>query len=417
MNNRFCLQCGTLHVPEHQPCPSCGLLRGGLSQAQGSTSFSSRALSGTLDATGTRAQTLPILLLPKGTTLEHERYLLLEPRRIQQWGSSFTETLWQAHEREPETQQERAVLIADVAFPTYRQHQEVGRAARQAFLSSEEPHLLNTFLERDHAFFVFAEAQGESLQQRIDRQAFLREEEAMRALYELTRTVMRLSSLQPPVTHGWISPAHLVQRGTAFQVLPASVLVAGVAARFLDGSLAPAGVRAGFHPGNDVLAAVKTVYAGLTGVFPAPNYGLPAIQPQVSASFATLLARGLQSALTPAELLQALSLMLGEPASASPRHADRRFSGPYAPASRVAEIPMASSDAREAQGPLPARFPQVTPASAEVAPDVPPGLPHPDPPDTALALPTYPQAADGLHAVYWSCAILAAEALFLLFSR
>lgn len=412
--NRSCQQCGTLNVPEHQPCPSCGLLRDGSPHTQGNQSLSSRAGSGTPGAAGTRTQTLPTLLLAPGTTLEKERYLLLEPQYIQQWGPSLTETLWHAHEREPETGRERSVLIADVALPTYGQHQEVSRAARRAFLENAEPRLLNTFLERNHSFFVFAEIPGKSLQQRIDRQALLREEEAVRALYELARMVMRLSNLQPPIMHGWISPKSLIQRGASFQVLPPSILVAGGAARFLDGGLAPAGMSVAFHPGNDVFAAIRTVYAGLTGMFPAPNHGLPTAKPPVSAPFAALLARGLQSALTPTELLTALTPMIGEQAGASPRRPDARFSGPLAPASRVAGVPVAFSGGRETET---SRLPHRSSTGAEVAQGFPPGPPYTDPPGAEQAMPVYPQASDGLHAVYWSGAILVAEALFLLFSH
>ncbi|HEU5378811.1 MAG TPA: hypothetical protein VFV38_25590 [Ktedonobacteraceae bacterium] len=415
--NMSCPQCGTTNVPAHQPCPYCGLLRDGSPQALTSQPMPSRASRSTPGSTGIHPQTLPVLILPKGATLEKERYLLLEPRSVQQWSSSIAETLWHAHEREPETGAERSVLIADVALPTYRQHQEVSRAARRAFLDSEEPQLINTFLEREHAFFVFAEVQGESLQQRIDRQALLREEEAVRALHELARTMVRLSNLQPPIMHGWISPAHLIQRGTTFRVLPASVLVAGGAAHFLDGTQAPAGISAAFHPGNDVFAAIRTVYAGLTGILPPPNHGLPLVRPHVSTPFAALLAHGLQSTLTPTELLTELSSMLGVPTSASPRHAGSRFSGPLAPASRFAASLVASEVASVAQEPFLSRLPQVASEVASVARDFPPGPQQTDPPDAGQTMPAYPQASDGLHAVYWSSAILAAEALFLLLSH
>jgi hypothetical protein len=415
--NMSCPQCGTTNVPAHQPCPYCGLLRDGSPQALTSQPMPSRASRSTPGSTGIHPQTLPVLILPKGATLEKERYLLLEPRSVQQWSSSIAETLWHAHEREPETGAERSVLIADVALPTYRQHQEVSRAARRAFLDSEEPQLINTFLEREHAFFVFAEVQGESLQQRIDRQALLREEEAVHALHDLARTVMRLSSFQPPVTHGWISPAHLIQRGSHWQVLPASVLSAGGAARFLDGIQAPAGISAAFHPGSDVFAAVRTVYAGLTGILPAPYHGLPPVKPQVSAPFAALLARGLQSALTPTELLTELSPMIREPASASPRSSDLRFSGPLVPASRFAGVPVAPTSTSMGREIFPSHLPHVASASAEVGQDFPPGPPQTDPPGAGQGMPVYPQAADGLYAVYWSSAILVAEALFLLISR
>jgi hypothetical protein len=414
--NRSCPQCGTPNVPASQPCPYCGLLRDGFPQAQGIPSMPSQMSHLAPGSTPAPTQTIPGLLLPKGTALEKERYLLLEPRKVQQWSSSITETLWHAHEREPETGAERSVLIADVALPTYRQHQEVSRAARRAFLGSEEPRLLNTFLERNHAFFVFSEVLGESLQQRIDQQALLREEEAVRALHELARTMVRLSNLQPPIMHGWISPAHLIQRGTAFRVLPASVLVAGGAAHFLDGMQAPAGISAAFHPGNDVFAAIRTIYAGLTGILPPPNHELPLVKPHVSAPFAALLARGLQATLTPTELLMELSSMLGQPASASPRRSAPSFSGPLAPASRFAGVPVAAS-ASVARDPFSSRLPQAASEVASVARDFPPGPQQTDPPDAEQTMPAYPQASDGLHAMYWSSVILVAETLFLLLSH
>jgi hypothetical protein len=173
-----------------------------------------------------------VSILAPGTTLDRGQYLLLEIESVQQWGPAFIETRWRAQEVEPETRRQRYVTIADVALPTYAQRQIVSQAARRALMASDPPVLLNAFLEQEHCFFVFANEPGRTLQQRIDHYQLLREEEAMRCLQDLTRTLVGLSHLNPPAMHGWICPAHLVQRGEHWQVRPGSVLVAGEAARF-----------------------------------------------------------------------------------------------------------------------------------------------------------------------------------------
>lgn len=414
--NRSCLLCGTLAVPASQPCPYCGLLRDGFPSQPASQLMPARAGRLAPGSGGTPTQMLPEIILAPGTTLDRERYLLLEPRSMVQWSPSMTETLWYAQEREPAIPQGRSVLIADVTLPTYRQHQEVSRGARRAFLD-REPQLLNTFLEQNHTFFVFSEVLGESLQQRIDRQAFLEEREAVMLLQTLAIVLVGLSNVQPPIMHGRINPTFVTQRGGNFQLLPASVLVAGQAARFLDGEPAPAGISSAFHPGHDLFAAIRTVYAGLTGVFPAPMHGLPPVKPRISSPFAALLARGLQSHLLPGELLTELSSIVGEEARAPSRHAHARFSGPLAPASRFAGGPGASFGAEGAREPVPVLPTHAPSAGVKEPRGFPPGPPQKNPPGSLETLPPYPQAPDGLQAALWSSAVLAAEALFLLFSR
>jgi hypothetical protein len=350
--------------------------------------------------------------------LEHGRYLLLEPRSTRQWNTTIAETLWHAQESDPATAFQRSVLLADLALPTYRLHQEISRAARKAFLESEEPRLLDTFLEQGHTFFVFADVEGESLYQRIERQQLLREEEAVRALYDLARVLARLATLQPPIRHGWISPAHLIQRGVHWRPFPASVLVAGEAARFLDGlHLLPMEMRAQFHPGRDVFDAVRTVYAGLTGVLPVPHQALPEGKLPVSAPFAELLRRGLHFDLTPTELLKKLSPMVGEPAPAPRRHAGLSFSGPLAPAVQTIERSVETGQSSEEWETRSSDLARVASTGDGAARKVPRAFAHTDLPDAASMLPAYPRAADGLYAAFWSSGILVAELLLLFFSQ
>jgi hypothetical protein len=349
---------------------------------------------------------LPVLA--PGTSLDKGHYLLLERGSVQQWGSTLIEAHWRAQEIEPETQRQRYVTIADVALPTFSQRQTVSQAARRAFMGSDSPLLLNAFMEQNHCFFVFASEPGETLQQRIDQFHLLREEEAMRCLQNVTRTLMGLSRLRPPVMHGWICPAHLVQRGEQWQMLPGSVLVTGEAARFLEEVHAPLGIGQGaFDPGKDLFALFQTVYAGLTGVMPPPlkDQGLPQLAPSVSAPFAALLARGLQAGFRNPEELWAI---IGESSTRKGQHRSPRVSGALAPsgtplrAASALSAPLAGTSVeREAPSSDMPIVPQEAASSGSRLEE----------------MPAYPPAHDGHLALYWSAAILAAEFALLAFSR
>ncbi len=343
-----------------------------------------------------------VSILAPGTTLDRGQYLLLEIESVQQWGPAFIETRWRAQEVEPETRRQRYVTIADVALPTYAQRQIVSQAARRALMASDPPVLLNAFLEQEHCFFVFANEPGRTLQQRIDHYQLLREEEAMRCLQDLTRTLVGLSHLNPPAMHGWICPAHLVQRGEHWQVRPGSVLVAGEAARFLDATYAPLGVGQGsFDPGKDLLAAFQTVYAGLTGVMPPPvsDHGLPQPAPSVSASFAALLARGLQAGFRTQDEVWAL---IGESSPRRSPHRAARVSGTLIPPGSPRRTAPASHSSL---------------ASAPLTEDRPSSGTAPGAPSSGSALEEMPAAHDRRLALYWSVAILAAELALVAFPR
>lgn len=401
MNALSCLRCGMRNVVAQQPCPCCGLIRDVSSLSIGSQLMPLGTARSTLRPAGTGILPNTSPMLTPGTTLEKDHYVLLEPRGVQQWGPCAVETRWYAQETEPETRRQRPVIIVDVALPTNLQRQRLSQAARRPFLRNEEPPLLNAFLEQEHCFFVFANLQGETLQQRIDQHRLLHEEEALRCVGTLAQALLRWSRLQPPVMHGWICPAHLVQHGTRWQVQPPSALVAGDAAHF-EGVQAPGSVGQGAF---DLSTVFQTVYAGLTGVLPPPTQELPQLMPPVSAPFASLLAHGLRSGFrTPGEVLQAI----GKPAAERPHRAAARVSGHL--------VPARSTGAPSVGRPVFAASPASVSASPESDPtQTRPGLPETDVPgDERLA---YPQTSDALHALYWSGGILAAELLFLVFSR
>lgn len=402
-----CPCCGSTNVNAELPCPYCGFIRlvsEQTTRSQTLPSITSRPISRRI-ATEEPGIALPILA--PGTSLDKGHYLLLERGSVQQWGSTLIETHWHAQEIEPETQRQRYVTIADVTLLTFSQRQTVSQAARRAFMGSDSPLLLNAFMEQNHCFFVFAREPGETLQQRIDQFHLLREEEAVRCLQNVTRTLMGLSRLRPPVMHGWICPAHLVQRGGQWQMLPGSVLVAGEAARFLEGAHAPSRIGQGlFDPGKDLFAAFQTVYAGLTGVMPPPlkDQGLPQLAPSVSAPFAALLARGLQAGFRNPEELWAV---IGESSTRKGLRRSPRASGALVSSGTPLRAAALSSPLADAS------------AEREI-----PSLDMPIVPQKAASsgsrleeMPAYPPAHDGRLALYWSAAILAAEFALLAFSR
>ena len=407
--NMSCLRCGSTNVNAELPCPYCGLIRFVSAQTLRSQPLPSMASHPMPRQTATEEPGTILPILAPGTSLDKGHYLLLEMGSVQQWGSTLVETHWRAQEIELETQRQRYVTIADITLPTYHQRQTVSQAARRAFMSSGLSLLLNAFMEQDHCFFVFASTQGETLQQRIDQLHLLREEEAVRCLQDLTRTLVVLSHLQPPVMHGWICPTHLVQRGGQWQVLPGSILVAGEAARFLDETHAPLRVGQGsFDPSKDVFAAFQTVYAGLTGVMPSPrNQGLPQPAPSVSAPFAALLARGLQAGFRSPDELWAV---IGESSSRRDQHRTLRVSGSLARsgaplmATTSASSFQASTSVGRDDGAVSSMMP-LAPQETEFS-----GL-------RLEEVPAYPPAHDGRYALYWSGAILAAELALLAFSR
>ncbi len=403
--NMNCPRCGSTNVNMQQPCPYCGLIRLVSAQTTRSQPLSSLAARPPSRRTATEEPGTIIPILAPGTSLDKGHYLLLEIGSVQQWGPTFIETRWRAQEIEPETQRQRYVTIADVALPTYSQRQVVSQAARRAFMASDPPMLLNAFLEQDHCFFVFADEPGKTLQQRIDHFQLLREEEAVHCLQDLTRTLVGLSHLHPPVMHGWICPAHLVQRGEQWQVLPGSVLVAGEAARFLEGTHTPLGVGQGsFDPAKDLFAAFQTVYAGLTGVMPPPvrDHGLPQLALSVSPSFAVLLARGLQAGFrTPDELWA----IIGESPSRRSPQRSARVSGSLTPSGTPrGAVPVSHS-------------PLASTALAEEAPSLDIAQEATSPGPRLEELPAYPPAHDGRLALCWSAAILVAELALLAFAR
>ena len=407
--NTHCPRCGTMNVAAQQPCSYCGLVRdtGFLSSPSNLQRFPRASLSAS-GPIGTQTTKSVLPLLAPGTTLDRDHYLLLEPQSVQQWGATVIETRWHAQEVERETTIQRSVIIADVALPTSHLRQVVSQAARRAFMSSGSPMLLNTFLEQEHCFFVFGNVSGELLQHRIDQRRLLNEAEAKRCLQDLTKALVLLSLLQPPVMHGWICPAHVVQIGSQWRLLPGSILVVGEVAR-----LAPVDVAHSlFDPSADLFSVFQTVYAGLTGQMPPPvrSQRLPQIAPPVSPPFAAILARGLQSGFhTPTELLAAI----GEPSHATNQRPHPRFSGGLIPAPQTASFPAET----------PSAYPTASAFSA--ANDIASSstFPHPDFEDTEMpvpflgGLPPLPTGHDGLQAWWWGVGIILAEAVFLALSH
>jgi hypothetical protein len=408
--NMTCPCCGSPSRSTQQPCPYCGLIRLVSAQTTRGQSLASRSFPLLSHQIAPEEPGLILPILAPGTALDRGHYLLLEIGSIQQWGPTCIETRWRAQEIEPETQRQRYVTIADVALPTFHQRQVVSQAARRAFMRCDPPILLNAFMEQNHCFFVFASEPGETLQQRIDQFRLLREEEAVRCLQVLTRTLMDLSHLQPPVMHGWICPAHLLQRGEQWQVLPGSVLFAGDAARFLDETHVPLGVGQGkFDPGKDLFAAFQTVYAGLTGVMPPPvkDQGLPQPVPSVSAPFAALLARGLQAGFRNPDELWAI---IGDSSPRRSPHRPLRGSGALTPSGMPSRTPPPSSaslvnlsGARATDSPDASHETTPSPFHLEEVP--------------VEAMAAYPPAHDGRLALCWSAAIFAAELALFVFAH
>ncbi len=154
--NMNCLRCGSTNVNAELPCPYCGLIRFVSVQTLRSQPLPSMASHPMPRRTATEEPGIILPILAPGTSLDKGHYLLLEMGSVQQWGSTLVETHWRAQEIEPETQRQRYITIADITLPTYHQRQTVSQAARRAFMNSGLPLLLNTFMEQDHCFFVFA---------------------------------------------------------------------------------------------------------------------------------------------------------------------------------------------------------------------------------------------------------------------
>jgi hypothetical protein len=398
-----CPHCGLPDVAAPQPCPSCGLVQDPRSL------FFSPAMSGFSRASRATSGAPEIRLSPfrPGTTLDKEHYLLLEPQRVQQWGAEAMETRWLAQETDLGTGHQRSVILVDVALPTYDQCQSVSRAARRAFMGNGSSTLLHAFLEQKHCLFVFADGPGGSLQERIDRRLLLSEAEAKSCLQALARAILRLSQLDPPVMHGWICPAHVVQRGAQWHVLPGSGLVAGEATRFAN-IQAPGRMGDGsFRPETDLFSAFQTVYAGLTGLMPPPasgNQRLPSLVPRMSAAFAAILAHGLQAGFhTPTDLLAAWG---EQDRVGSHPHRSSRLSGSLTPTIPPQARPVHASRSHVGGS---REHTEAEPRSdlQEEARSV----------SGEKTLKAYPFAPDARHAWYWGSGILVAELVVLFFSR
>ena len=256
---------------------------------------------------------------------------MLTPHSVQQWGASAIETRWLAQETEPGTGHQRSVTVVDVALPTYEQCQFVSRAARRAFMSKHSSTLLHAFLEQKHCLFVFADDLRGSLQERMDRQHLLSEAEAMTCLQDLARAMVRLSQLEPPIMHGWICPAHVVQRGTQWHLRPEVDSLRArprvlQPSRFLsDWAMAP------FRRATTCSPHFKLCMRALTGLMPPPssgNQGLPSSCPAgvgvlCSASRARA-ARRVPHANRPSSSIRGSG-------DDDPPHPRPRFSGPLTP--------------------------------------------------------------------------------------
>jgi len=231
-----------------------------------------------------------------GRTLQGQQYHLLVQQEQHRWTLEVSETWWLAKD----TERGNAVSICEVALPLGGSDLlTFFRVATKAvMLRSSHPQmsaLLTVFLEQGHGFFVFAHPTGESLQARIDHRRLMHETEALYSYQQLADALWFFSQQHPPLAHGSIQPAHLVQVGSRWLLTHASPLVAGGVIGCVP-ALATTRLAAQSTPEADLAMLSAVIYCAVTGRVPPAEVAeqqLQVMRAGLSPTFEAVLLKGI----------------------------------------------------------------------------------------------------------------------------
>jgi len=246
-----------------------------------------------------------------GRTLQGQQYHLLVQQEQRQRNTEISETWWLAKDME----RGNTVTICEVALP-------LGGSDLLAFfrvttkavmLRSTHPQmsaLLTVFLEQGHGFFVFAHPTGASLQARIEHRRLLTEQEAIDAYGQLADALWFFSQQRPPLVHGSIEPAHLVQVGPRWVLTHASPLVVGGVTQSVP-ALRTMQLAAQSTPAADLALLSAVIYTAVIGRVPSDGGAQQQAQVMragLSPTFAAILLKGVHP--RPQERYQSASELL-----------------------------------------------------------------------------------------------------------
>jgi hypothetical protein len=302
----ICQQCGYERAVAQPSCPICGSTQLLLPSQGRPVVISSGQGVHVSPPISTRATTLSpaqtLLTTPReasarvpGRTLQGQQYHLLVQQEQHQWSREVSETWWLAKD----TERGNAVTICEVALPLSGSDLlTFFRVATKAvMLRSTHPQmsaLLTVFLEQGHGFFVFAHPTGESLQVRIERRDLVHEAEALDGYRHLADALWFFSQQHPPLVHGSIQPAHLVQVGSRWVLTHASPLVAGGVMECVP-ALKTTQLAAQSTPAADLAMLSVVIYCAVIGHVP-PAEGAEqqaqVMRARLSPTLAVLLLKG-----------------------------------------------------------------------------------------------------------------------------
>jgi hypothetical protein len=321
----ICQQCGYERATTQPSCPVCGSTQLSLPFQGKPVVMSSGQGAHVPPSISTRATTLspfqtPLTTLREasarapGRTLQGQQYHLLVQQEQRQWSPEISETWWLAKD----TERGNAVSICEVALPLGGSDLlTFFRVATKAVMLRSTPPqmsaLLTVFLEQGHGFFVFAHPTGESLQTRIGRRDLVTEQEALDGYGQLADALWFFSEQYPPLVHGSIQPAHLVQVGPRWVLTHASPLVAGGVTQCVP-ALKTTRLAAESTPAADLFMLSSVIYTAVIGRVPPAEVAEQQAQVMrrgLSPTFAEALLKGVhprpqERYLSPSELLEAM---------------------------------------------------------------------------------------------------------------
>jgi serine/threonine protein kinase len=270
-------------------------------------------------------------LMP-GTLLRGGRYRLQEMQEHQEWLAGAAENMWNAQDAQRGAAR---VMMRELILPESGSvvMQSTLRTATMALSSvGRHPHiptLWDAFSDRGRSFFVFEPVDGESLMARMRRTGrAMPEQDVIECCLQMTEILELLAQQSHPLTHGLISPEHIMitRTGSQYVLTNFSVVLAGGATQFISGIdrtrlsvyTAPEFVRGVIEVRCDLFSLMATAYHAVTGSIPAGVSGsIPQAQrlnPNVSQQFDAVLSKGLRPIASqryqrPSELRQDLLAM------------------------------------------------------------------------------------------------------------
>ena len=250
-------------------------------------------------------------LIP-GTLLRGGRYRLRELQGRQDWLEGVFEATWIAQDAQRSGSQ---VMIRELVTPDSRSMvmQSTLRNATMELTSvgrhAHIPTLWDAFSDQGRNFFVFEPTEGESLATHMRRTGrALPEQDVIACCLQMTEVLEILLQQSPPLVHGLIQPEHIIIDRTSSDYILTnfSIIVAGGATQYITGIdrshltpyAAPEFVRGTIDVRSDLYSLLATAYHAVTGSLPVnAGMSIPQAQrlnPNVSAAFDAILARGLR---------------------------------------------------------------------------------------------------------------------------